>query len=63
MKNKDKIMQAYYSGHVVNRVKRETYELINNALLKWFTTMISENLRISGPFLKEKTCDFAKDKS
>lgn len=60
-KNKDKIMQAYHGGHVAKRVKPETYELVNKALLKWFTTMRSENVPISGPILKEKACDFAKE--
>ena len=32
-------MQADRSGHVEKRVKPETYELLNNALLKWFKTM------------------------
>ena len=48
-KNKDNIIQAYCSGHVAKSVQPEIYELINNCLLKCFTTKRSENVPISYP--------------
>ena len=42
------------------KVKTETYEKLNEALLKWFTSMRGNNIPISGPILLEKAHEFDK---
>ena len=37
-----------------------TYEKINDALLKWFTSIRGNNIPINGPILSEKALEFAK---
>ena len=41
-------------------VKTGTYEKLNEARLKWFTSMRGNNIPISGPILLEKAHEFAK---
>ena len=41
-------------------MKTETYEKLNEALLKWFTSMRGNNIPISGPILLEKAHEFDK---
>ena len=42
------------------RVKMETYRKLNEAMLKWFTSMRGNNIPVSGPILVEKAHEFAK---
>ena len=62
-KNKDKIYKQFESGQLSKRVKPEKYEQINRAVHKWFLMLRSENVPISGPMLKEKAIEFAKELS
>ena len=41
-------------------MKTGTYEKINEALLKWFTSMRGNNIPINGPILLEKAHEFPK---
>ena len=41
-------------------MKTGTDEKLNEALLKWFTSMRGKNIAISGPILLEKAHEFAK---
>ena len=41
-------------------MKTGTYEKLNEALLKWFTSMRGNNIPINGPILLEKAHEFAK---
>ena len=38
----------------------ETYRKLNEAMLKWFTSMRGNNIPVSGPILVEKAHEFAK---
>ena len=42
------------------RVKTGTNKKLNEALLKWFTSICSNNTPINGPILLEKAHEFAK---
>ena len=56
-KTKKKIFEAFQNSSVKQqRVKTATYEKLNEALLKWFTSMRGNN----GPILLEKAHQFAK---
>ena len=41
-------------------MKTGTYEKLNEALLKWFTSMRGNNIPTDGPILLEKAHEFAK---
>ena len=41
-------------------MKTETYGKLNEALLKWFTSMRGNNIPINGPILWEKAHEFDK---
>ena len=60
--NKEKIFEAFQNSSLKRqRVKTWIYEKLNEALLKWFTSMCgSNNIPISGPILLEKAHGFAK---
>lgn len=61
-KNKAKIIQAFQAGSVSNkRVKADTYEQVNKAVLQWFKGMRSENIPVNGVLIKEKALYFAKE--
>ena len=59
--NKEKIFEAFQNSSLKRqRVKTGTYEKLNEALLKWFTSMRGNNIPINGPILLEKAHEFAK---
>ena len=60
-KNKEKIFEAFQNSSLKHkRVKTGTYKKLNEALLKWFTSMRGNNIPINGPILLEKAHEFAK---
>ena len=51
-KNKEKIFEAFQGSSLKRRrVKVGAYEKVNQALLKWFTSMRGNNIPISRPIL------------
>ena len=59
--NKEKIFEAFQNSSLKRqRVKTGTYKKLNEALLKWFTSMRGNNIPINGPILLEKAHEFAK---
>ena len=59
--NKEKIFEAFQNSSLKRqRVKTGTYEKLNEALLKWFTSMRGNNIPINGPILLEKAHEFVK---
>ena len=59
--NKEKIFEAFQNSSLKRqRVKAWIYKKLNEALLKWFTSMRGSNIPISGPILLEKAHEFAK---
>lgn len=61
-KNKEKVFEAYKKGNAkTKRMKSDTYEQVNNAVLKWFTRIRAENVPVSGILIKEKALYFAKE--
>ena len=60
-KNKEKISEAFPNSSLKRqRVKIGTYKLLNEALMKWFTSMRGNNISIRGPILLKKAHEFAK---
>ena len=60
-KKKKKIFDAFENSSLKRqRVRTGTYEKLNEALLKWFTSMRCNNIPINGPILLEKAHEFAK---
>ena len=60
-KNKKKIFEAFQNSSLKQqRVKTGTCEKLNEALLKWLTSMCGNNILINGPILLEKAHEFAK---
>ena len=58
-KNKEKICEAFQNSLLKRqRIEVETYEKINDALLKWSTFMRGNNIPINGPILLEKAPEF-----
>ena len=41
----------------MKRVKTGTYKKLNEALLKWFTSMCGTNIPVNGPILLEKVIE------
>ena len=61
-KNKEKKFDAYNKGNAkTKRMNSDTYEQVNNAVLKWFTRIRAENVPVSGILIKEKALYFAKE--
>jgi hypothetical protein len=60
-KNKEKIFKQFNNGQISKRVKPEKFEQVNKAVHKWLLMLRSENIPISGPMLKEKALEFAKE--
>ena len=62
-KNKEKIFEAFRNQNAgqSKRLKENTYEQLNQAVLKWFTRIRSENVPASGILIKEKALYFAKE--
>ena len=59
-KHKPKIIQAFQAGSVSNkRVKADTYEQVNKAVLQWFKGMRAKNIPVNGSFIKKKALYFA----
>ena len=57
-----KKIDAYNKGNAkTKRMKSDTYEQVNNAVLKWFTRIRAENVPVSGILIKEKALYFAKE--
>ena len=60
-KNNEKICEAFQNSSLKRqRVKIETYETLNEPLLKWFTSMRGIDIPIKSPILLEKAPKFAK---
>ena len=60
-KNKEKIFEAFQNSLMKRqKVKTGTYEKLNEALLKWFTSMWGNNIPINGPIILEKAHEFVK---
>ena len=60
-KKKKKIFAAFQNSSLKRqRVKTGAKEKLNEALLKWFTSMRGNNIPSSGPFLLQKAHEFAK---
>ena len=60
-KTKKKIFEAFQNSSLKRqRVNTGTYEKLNEALLKWFTSMRGDNIPINDPFLLEKAHEFVK---
>ena len=60
-KNKEKIFEAFQNSSLKQqRVKTGTYEKLNEALMKWLTSMRGNNILINGLILLEKAHQFAK---
>ena len=58
-KNKEKIYDAFQNSLLKRQiVEVETYEKIDDALLKWSTFMRGINIPITGPILLEKALEF-----
>ena len=61
-KSKERIFEAYRNGKAkTKRVKSDTYEKVNSAVLQWFKRTRAENVPVSGILLKEKALFFAKE--
>ena len=61
-KNKEKVFEAYKKRNAkTKRMKSDTYEQVNNDVLKWFTRIRAENVPVSGILIKEKALYFAKE--
>lgn len=61
-KNKSKIFEAFQKGSTsTKRVKVDTYDQVNKAVLRWFTKMRSENVPVNGILIKEKALYFAEE--
>ena len=60
-KRNENIFEALQNSSLKRqRVKTATYEKLNEALLKWFTSMCGQNITINGPILLGKANQFAK---
>ena len=60
-KNKEKIFEVFQNSSLKRqRVKTGTYENVNEALLKWFTSMRDNNIPINGSILLKKAHEVAK---
>ena len=58
--SKEKIFEAFQNSSLKRRrVKTQTYEKLNKALLKWFTSMPGNKISTNGPILLEKAYEFA----
>ena len=61
-KIKDKVFEAFQKGSATTkRLKVDTYDQVNKAVLKWFTRLKSENVSVSGVLIKEQALYFAKE--
>ena len=61
-KSKDKVFEAFQKGSATTkRLKVDTYDQVNKAVLKWFTRLRSENVSVSAVLIKEKALYFAKE--
>ena len=49
-KNKANLIESYENGLGVIRVRPQTYENLNKALMKWFLMLRSENVPINEVF-------------
>jgi len=62
LKNKNKIIESLEVGEVDLKRKRSIkYRDVEEAILKWFHQNRHNNVPISGPILKEKATQFAKE--
>ena len=61
-KSKDKVFEGFQKGSATTkRLKVDTYDQVNKAVLKLFTRLRSENVPVSGVLIKEKALYFAKE--
>ncbi|XP_044579686.1 tigger transposable element-derived protein 4-like [Cotesia glomerata] len=60
-KNKEKILQAEDKGKSSKKLKKPKYEDLDQAILSWFHRHRQNNMPISGPIVKAKAENFAKE--
>lgn len=60
-KNREKILQAEESGKFSKKLKRPKYENLDQAMLSWFHRQRQNNMPVSGPIIKAKAEEFAKE--
>ena len=61
-KHKSKIVEAFQKGSTsTKRVKVDTYDQVNKAVLQWFFRMRSEKVPVNGVLIKEKALYFAQE--
>ena len=62
-KNKSNFFEAFNNGSCFKkqRMKPETYEALNKALLKWLLLMRSNNIPTNVVILNAKACDYARE--
>ena len=59
--NKEKIFEVFQNSSLKRqRLKTWIYEKLNEALLKWFTSIHGSNIPISGPILLEKAMNLLR---
>ena len=57
-KNKEKIFEAFQNSTLKQQsVKTGTYEKLNEALLKWFTSMRGNNIPVNGLIVLKKVIE------
>ena len=64
LKDKDKYRQAFYGGQTnisKQRQRAATHDDIDEELLRWFSSVRSENVAVSGPILASKADSLAKE--
>ncbi|XP_045489725.1 uncharacterized protein LOC111001690 isoform X3 [Pieris rapae] len=60
-KNKEKILQAKAEGKSSKKLKKPKYENLDQALISWFHRQLLNDMPISGPIVKAKAENFAKE--
>ena len=61
-KSKDKVFEAFQNASATTkRLKVDTYDQVNKAVLKWFTRLRSKNVPVPGVLIKQKALYFAKE--
>ena len=57
-----KVFEVFQKGSATTkRLKVDSYDQVNKAVLKWFTRLRPENVPVSGVLIKEKALYFAKE--
>ena len=65
VKSKEKLFAALEKGNNVKRQKLRTWdhETLDTAVFKWFLSLRSQNVPLSGAIIQEKTSQYAKELS